>query len=156
MITKHIPINKTRDEVVRMGMEWIGTPYMHRAAVKGKGVDCLGLIRGILKEIHGEDIVKPLMPNYQQSWHQIHYGEPFLRLAGTFLERSKRASLEGLPADVIVIRPSKKNTYKHCGILTSSNTMIHAYAGNEVVKYTIPNAWLRDAQLFQFPGIKEN
>ena len=30
---------------------WIGTPYVHQASCKGAGADCLGLVRGVWREI---------------------------------------------------------------------------------------------------------
>ena len=34
---------------------WIGTPYLHQASVRGAGTDCLGLLRGVWRTMHGEE-----------------------------------------------------------------------------------------------------
>ncbi len=45
---------------------WIGTPYVHQASVKGVGCDCLGLLRGVWRELRGAE---PLaVPNYSPDW----------------------------------------------------------------------------------------
>ncbi|MBW4709569.1 hypothetical protein KX928_17420 [Roseobacter sp. YSTF-M11] len=38
---------------------WIGTPWHRRAAVRGVGADCVGLIRGILAETSGVMVTPP-------------------------------------------------------------------------------------------------
>ncbi len=30
---------------------WIGTPYIHQASLKDIGCDCLGLLRGVWREV---------------------------------------------------------------------------------------------------------
>ena len=41
--------------IVAIARGWIGTPYVHQASVKGAGCDCLGLLRGVWREVHGEE-----------------------------------------------------------------------------------------------------
>ena len=41
------------ERVVDAARGWLGTPYVHQASSKGSGADCLGLIRGIWREIFG-------------------------------------------------------------------------------------------------------
>ena len=38
---------------------WIGTPYLRRAAMRGVGADCVGLIRGVIADVTGAEIVPP-------------------------------------------------------------------------------------------------
>ena len=42
-------------KVVLAARAWIGTPYLHQASVKGAGCDCLGLLRGVWRELRGEE-----------------------------------------------------------------------------------------------------
>lgn len=41
----------TREAVIAAARSWLGTPYHHQASRKGVGCDCLGLIRGIWREL---------------------------------------------------------------------------------------------------------
>lgn len=41
--------------VVIAARRWIGTPYVHQAALRGAGADCLGLVRGVWREVLGEE-----------------------------------------------------------------------------------------------------
>lgn len=45
----------TRESIVKGAHGWLGTPYHHRASLKGAGTDCLGLIRGIWRELYGPE-----------------------------------------------------------------------------------------------------
>ncbi|HRF07213.1 MAG TPA: hypothetical protein PL193_01010 [Xanthobacteraceae bacterium] len=45
----------TREEIVGKARGWIGTPYRHQASCKGVDCDCLGFLRGLWREIYGEE-----------------------------------------------------------------------------------------------------
>jgi NlpC/P60 family putative phage cell wall peptidase len=45
----------TREQIVAAARGWLGTPYHHQASVKGVGCDCLGLIRGLWRELLGDE-----------------------------------------------------------------------------------------------------
>ena len=36
---------------VEIARDWIGTRYEHQASLKGEGADCLGLVRGVWREL---------------------------------------------------------------------------------------------------------
>jgi len=51
-------------DVERIARSWIGTPYVHQASVKGVGCDCLGLLRGVWRELVGAEPEKmPPLPS---------------------------------------------------------------------------------------------
>ena len=41
--------------VVARTRAWIGTPYRHQASLIGIGCDCLGLVRGVWREVLGPE-----------------------------------------------------------------------------------------------------
>nr|WP_238441088.1 hypothetical protein [Frankia sp. AgW1.1] len=45
----------TRDGIIVTARRWIGTPYHHQASVCGIGADCLGLVRGVWRDLYGVD-----------------------------------------------------------------------------------------------------
>ncbi len=45
--------------IVDAARAWIGTPYRHQASLRGVGCDCLGLLRGVWREVMGAE---PEMP----------------------------------------------------------------------------------------------
>jgi hypothetical protein len=40
--------------IIAAARSWLGTPYAHQASLKGVGCDCLGLVRGVWREVQGE------------------------------------------------------------------------------------------------------
>src|ERR1700744_2265912 len=61
--TRHSPL---AGDAVAVARAWIGTPYVHQASVKGVGCDCLGLLRGVWRELFGAE--PEAMPNYSPDW----------------------------------------------------------------------------------------
>ena len=41
----------TRADVVTLARGWVGTPFHHQARLKGVGVDCVGLVIGVAREL---------------------------------------------------------------------------------------------------------
>ncbi len=56
----------TRSDIIAAARGWLGTPYRHQASCRGVGSDCLGLIRGIWREVYGTEPERP--PAYGASW----------------------------------------------------------------------------------------
>lgn len=56
----------TREAIIAAARSWLGTPYHHQASLKGVGSDCLGLIRGIWRELYGPE--PEAMPPYTRDW----------------------------------------------------------------------------------------
>jgi cell wall-associated NlpC family hydrolase len=70
----------TRANVVSLARSWIGTPYVHQASAKGQGTDCLGLVRGVWRELYGADPEAP--PPYTPDWNERRSAEePLLSAA---------------------------------------------------------------------------
>ena len=58
---------------------WLGTPYVHQASLKGVGSDCLGLVRGVWREVEGSE-PQPV-PSYSSTWSELDGAETLLRAA---------------------------------------------------------------------------
>ena len=55
-----------RADVVRIARGWIGTPYHHQASRIGVGTDCLGLVRGVFRELYGQEAEQA--PASEHTW----------------------------------------------------------------------------------------
>ena len=44
-----------RGAIVAAARAWIGTPYQHQASLIHVGCDCLGLVRGVRREVNGPE-----------------------------------------------------------------------------------------------------
>jgi NlpC/P60 family putative phage cell wall peptidase len=45
--------------VIAAARGWLGTPYHDQASAKGAGCDCLGLVRGVWRDLHGSEPEQP-------------------------------------------------------------------------------------------------
>ena len=64
---------------MRIARGWIGTPYHHQASVRGVGTDCLGLVRGVWRELYGREAEAP--PPYSRDWAEAGGRETMLEAA---------------------------------------------------------------------------
>lgn len=138
----------SRSAIVAAAREWLGTPYHHQASVRGVGCDCLGLLRGVWREVVGPEPAR--VPPYRPDWADA--GQDLLREAA---ERH----LEPIPpsqareGDVLLFRWRGHLPAKHCAILTESDRMIHAHDGAAVAEVAVTGWWRRHlAGAFQFRG----
>jgi NlpC/P60 family putative phage cell wall peptidase len=138
------------DLIITIARSWIGTPYMHQASVKGVGCDCLGLLRGVWRELHGQEPELP--PPYSADWAEARGRETLVEAAGRHL---LPLDLTGFgPADVILFRWREGSPAKHCAIATSPETMVHAHDGASVAEVGIGRWWRRHvAYAFRFPAL---
>lgn len=56
------------ERVACVARGWIGTPYRHQASSKAAGADCLGLLRGVWREIYGDE--PEAVPAYTPDWSE--------------------------------------------------------------------------------------
>lgn len=139
-----------RTDVVDAAKRWIGTPYRHQASVHGVGTDCLGLIRGVWRELYGAEPVQ--VPAYTVDWSEASREEALWQAAQEYL---KPRSGNAQPGDVILFRMRDGMVAKHLGILTrdgSEPTFIHAYQRHGVIESPFSAPWQRRAvSFFEFP-----
>ena len=128
--------------VVEAARTWLGTPYRHQASLKGQGADCLGLVRGVWRELIGPE-PEP-MPSYAPDWAEVGGEEGLWDAARRWLNEIP-AALAG-PGDVLLFRMAPGSPAKHCAILTADvgeGRMIHAYWGRAVVESWMGAWWRR-------------
>lgn len=142
----------TRSTIVTEARSWIGTRYRHQASVKGVGCDCLGLVRGVWRNLIGEE-PEP-MQVYAPDWAEAT-GEEALAGAGfrhlVPIDRQACA-----PGDVLLFRWREGFVAKHAAIVSDAAHMIHAHDGASVCEVAIAPWWRRRiAFAFAFPGVTD-
>ena len=143
--------------VVAIAESWLGTPYLHQASVRGIGTDCLGLARGIWRDLHGAEPVTP--PPYTRDWGESSGREVMWEAARAFLIEIPVGAAE--PGALILFRMVAGAPAKHCGILVPGVTsgpndqvaLIHARETTGVTREPFTLPWRRRAvAAFLFPG----
>jgi NlpC/P60 family putative phage cell wall peptidase len=120
----------TRDQFVAEARRWMGTPWQHQGRLHGVGVDCAGLILESARTLG------------LANWHYDNYPR---RPDGTLRSVCDQVMdpmpmYEATAADVLLF--AWNNSPVHLAILTSKDTIIHAYAINRrVVEHRIDDRW---------------
>lgn len=141
----------TRDAIVAAARRWLGTPYKHQQSARGLGADCLGLVRGVWRELVGEEPEKA--PAYTPDWAEM-IGEE------TLLDAARRHCREvpvgeAREGDILLFRIAAGAPAKHAAIICGEGRIIHAYWGKAVCETRLVPWWTRRiASAFQFPGVE--
>ena len=138
-------------DVIRYARDWIGTPYVHQASAKGAGCDCLGLLRGVWRELRGSE--PELAPAYTPDWSEASGRERLWSAAGRHLKSKPLA--ECASGDVLLFRMRDGGVAKHLGIAGSVDenpSFVHAYTGHGVIESPFSAPWRkRLVARFEFP-----
>ena len=140
----------TQQQIIDEAREWIGTPYRHQHTTKGAGCDCLGLVRGVYRNIIGPEPEAP--PNYSPSWGEGDQREVLLTAAARHLIPVQTMQT----GDVLIFRMMRGAIAKHCGIVSGNDYMIHAYQGAGRVEESalVPYWRNRIVGVFRYPGVE--
>ena len=133
--------------VIAAARAWLGTPYHHQASLLGVGCDCLGLLRGVWRNVVG--LEAPSLPPYSPDWGEVRAQE-VLRdgCAGCMIPVEDAAQ----PGDVVLFRMRSWAIARHAGILVAPDRMVHGHSVHGVLEQAITAAWwARAAFVFRFP-----
>lgn len=137
-----------RQALVAEARAWLGTPYRHQAALRGVGCDCLGLVRGVWRAVHGAE-PEPV-PAYTPDWAEASGRETMAEAAARHMAAVAVADI--LPGDVLLFRWRPVLPAKHAGILVAPGRFVHAQQGAVVTEATLSPWWARRiAFAFRFP-----
>ena len=139
------PVNA---KVLRIAEQWLGTPYRYGASRLQVGCDCLGLIRGIWREIYGAE--PEASGSYSRDWAELTKGEPLIDAARRHMRLKPFSDVQA--GDMLIFRWRDGVAAKHLGIMAQDNRFIHAYEGNSVMCSALVPQWRqRIAAVFAFP-----
>lgn len=147
-----------RNDIVAATRTWLETPYQHQASLKGVGCDCLGLVRGVWRELYGQEPEPP--PAYRADWAETGSAETLLEAARRHLIPIPTGSFQ--PGDVLLFRMSTEACVKHAAIVSAREPhepqarIIHAYWGRACVESWLGPWWRRRlAFAFSFPNVSD-
>jgi NlpC/P60 family putative phage cell wall peptidase len=147
-----------QQEILDEARSWIGTPFSHQGRIKGKRVDCIGLIEMIARAKHliGFDETTPLPDRWTGYAHMPEHGE-LEKALSHFLIKQRCSQVQ--PCDIIAIRMPSDPTRvaKHVAIYTERDTIIHALALGKARKCTehrYDRGWKKYARgVYRFPEL---
>jgi NlpC/P60 family putative phage cell wall peptidase len=150
----------SRPEVVAETRTWKGTPFHHQAELKGVGVDCAGLLRGVC-------IALGVLPS---TYRSLPAAAPFIGYGpvpdGTLMRRACETFMTPIAVgamqagDAVLIRWGRHP--QHTGILGDYRdgelSLIHAYnwsdgSGRVVEHFLDPHMRRRIVAAYRLPGV---
>lgn len=116
-----------REKVVEVAKSWLGTPYHHRAKLKGIGVDCAQILVAVFSEAGIIDDFDT--GQYPQDWMMHRSEELYL---GSIEKYAKRVE-QPKPGDIALFKFGR--CVSHSAIVIEWPIVIHAYKMAGVVTY---------------------
>ena len=136
------------DAVIAAARGWLGTPYHDQASLRGVGCDCLGLARGVWRDVVGAE--PQAIPPYSRDWGETGTREVLADGARAMMIEIPLAEIG--PGALVLFRMAPRAIAKHVGILTAADSFIHAYDRLGVIEEALTTAWARRiAFAFRFP-----
>ena len=136
----------------RSARSWLGTPYHDQASLRGVGCDCLGLARGVWREVVGPEPFP--IPAYSRDWGETGPREVLAEGAGRMMPEISVS--EVCPGALVLFRMRPCAIAKHVGIMTGPDHFLHAYERLGVIEEPLTRSWRRRVALaFLFPRIKD-
>ena len=125
--------------VVATARSWLGTSYHDQASLRSVGCDCLGLARGVWREVVGSEPFS--IPPYSRDWGETGPHE-------VLADGARRMMIEVIPSEagpgaLILFRMSPRAIAKHVGIVTAPDRFIHSYERLGVIEEVLTPAWRR-------------
>jgi len=134
--------------VVATARSWLGTPYHDQASLRGVGCDCLGLARGVWRDVVGNEPFP--IPPYSRDWGETGPHEVLANGAASMLIPIAMSDVG--PGALVLFRMSPRAIAKYVGILTSSDRFIHSCERLGVVEEILtPTSARKIAFAFLFP-----
>jgi NlpC/P60 family putative phage cell wall peptidase len=120
----------TGQDIVNEARTWIGTPFQHQGRVKGRAVDCVGLVVGVARAV-GFEIMDEA--GYSR--------QPFGQLLQSICDAQGIKVDKPQPGDVLMMRFIREP--QHLAIY-AGDTLIHTHGRvGKVVEHRIDPTWQR-------------
>jgi len=141
-------MTQVQTALVEAALAWRGTPYRHQASLNGIGCDCLGLVRGIWRDVYGAE--PETMPAYPRLVRDRAGAQALLAAACRHFRR-----VEGLAPEAGMLglfRLGTRLPVRHCGVFVAPDHFIHAQEHLGVIVVPFDTDWRRRlVQLHAFP-----
>lgn len=150
----------TRADIVAEARTWIGTPFQHQQSAKQVASDCIGLVRGVFREVglRSEPVVRTQAAAFA-GYARSPDGVSFKRFCDMTMLSIEIGDM--LPGDVALFAYVRRMPH-HCAIVGDyahgGLSMIHSIGpGNEgeVVEHRFDDSWRkRLVAAYSIPGVE--
>lgn len=128
------------EKIATAALEWLGTPHVNMAKVKGRGVDCGMLLIASVEDAglieKGSVLVKP----YSNMWHLSHSEEWFKTYVAKYCEEVSRLQI----GDFLLYQFGR--CISHGGVYVGKGMVCHAVINQGVILSNINETMFFDAK----------
>lgn len=131
--------------IVAQARTWLGTPFHHQGRVKGVGVDCIGLIVGVARELELTDQKGMALADYDEANYSPTPDGRSLK-AAVCRHLAEIPVGEAVPGDLFLFR--FHHDPQHIGIVShlpdGELGIIHCHASSgKVIEHRLNDTWRR-------------
>lgn len=128
--------------VVREAYEWLGTPHVNQAKVKGYGIDCGMLLIACLEGAGYVEKGAIEVPPYSNEWHLHHNDEWFLHIVERYCREIPMDEIQ--PGDFLLYKYGR--CVSHGAVYVGNGCVIHAMLDRGVIMSNLNEVIFLDAK----------
>ena len=134
----------TPDIIISQARSWLRTPFHHQGRVKGVGVDCIGLVVGVIEELKLSDgNGGQLCAHDETNYSAVPDGVRLKAMLDKHLQPIMLSELA--PGDIALFRFQQQP--QHVGFIANRADgtlgIVHCYSNSEVVvEHRLNEGWL--------------
>lgn len=142
-----------RADVIAAARTWIGTPFVHQAAVRGSGCDCIGLVGGIARDAGTREGVAWARDLRFRAYARTPDPRTLLEGVATYLDRIKIDDAQ--VGDILLMRFDAEPMHFALVVATDPAYIVHASSvRRRVVEHRLDDKWRsRVARAYRYRGI---
>lgn len=143
----------TRTQICAEARSWAGTRWQHQASLKGVACDCAGFVRGVNRELTGQDVSFPV--DYPATWHFFKTDPRMLETCQQYMDPVPLEAIQ--PGDVLLFKFPLAKVDHHMGIYLGQGRFIHAEMEARMVHESpLDTTWKsRLSHAFRFRDLEE-
>ncbi len=115
--------------IVKEAYEWLGTPHINQAKVKGRGIDCGMLLIACLEGAGYIEKDAIEVPPYSNEWQLHHSDEWFLHIVEQYCDKVPLEDIQ--PGDFLLYKYGR--CVSHGAVYVGNGRVIHAQLQQGVV-----------------------
>lgn len=127
-------------KIAAAALDWLGTPHVNAARVRGKGIDCAKLCMAATEDAGLLPVGTIVAEGYSNEWHLHQSGEKMLE----YFQAYCTEVTELQPGDFLLYQYGR--CISHAGVYIGNGTICHSLVGHGVILSSIDDVMFLDAK----------
>lgn len=127
-------------KIAAAALDWLGTPHVNAARVRGKGIDCAKLCMAATEDAGLLPVGTIVAEGYSNEWHLHQSGEKMLEYFQKYCSPVDTMQ----PGDFLLYQYGR--CISHAGVYIGNDTICHSLVGHGVILSNINDVMFLDAK----------